>query len=45
MSVEVLQAAILEKLAKNGPVTDQMRRDVAENIYPNSLLNWVKSFR
>ena len=45
MSVEELQAAILEKLAKNGPVTDQMRRDVAENIYPNSLLNWVKSFR
>ena len=45
MSVEELQAAILEKLAKNGPVTDQMRRDVAENVYPNSLLNWVKSFR
>ena len=45
MSVEELQAAILEKLAKNGPVTDQMRRDVEENIYPNSLLNWVKSFR
>ena len=45
MSVEELQAAILEKLAKNGPVTDQMRRDVAENIYPNSLLNWIKSFR
>ena len=45
MSVEELQAAILEKLAKNGPVTDQMRKDVAENVYPNSLLNWVKSFR
>ena len=45
MSVEELQAAILEKLSKNGPVTDQMRRDVAENVYLNSLLNWVKSFR
>ncbi len=45
MSVEELQAAILEKLAKNGPVTDQMRKDVAENVYQNSLLNWVKSFR
>ena len=45
MSVEELQAAILEKLAKNGPVTDQMRKDVAENVYHNSLLNWVKSFR
>ena len=45
MSVEELQSAILEKLAKNGPVTDQMRKDVAENIYPDSLLNWVKSFR
>lgn len=44
MSVEELQAAILEKLAKNGPVTDQMRKDVMENVYPNSLLNWVKSF-
>ena len=45
MSVEELQACILEKLAKNGPVTDRMRKEVAENIYPNSLLNWVKSFR
>ena len=45
MSVEELQAAILEKLSKNGPVTDQMRKDVAENVYLNSLLNWVKSFR
>ena len=45
MSVAELQAAVLEKLSQNGPVTDQMRRDVADNIYPNSLLNWVKSFR
>ena len=45
MSVEELQAAILQKLAHNGPVTDQMRRDVAANIWRDSLLNWVKSFR
>ena len=45
MSVEELQAAILQKLAHNGPVTDQMRRDVAANIWKDSLLNWVKSFR
>ena len=45
MSVEELQAEILAKLAANGPVTDQMRRDVMENVYPNSLINWVRSFR
>jgi D-Tyr-tRNAtyr deacylase len=45
MTVEQLQAAILAKMAKNGPVTDQMRRDVTENIWKNSLINWVKSFR
>ena len=45
MTVEELQAAILAKLASNGPVTDQMKRDVAENIWHDSLVNWVKSFR
>ena len=45
MSVEELQAAILAKLAANGPVTDQMKHDVAENIWHDSLVNWVKSFR
>ncbi len=45
MDVAELQAAILEKLAANGPVTDQMRRDVSDNVYKNSLINWVKSFR
>ena len=44
MTVEELQAAILEKLAKNGPVTDRMRKEVAENIWHDSLVNWVKSF-
>ena len=45
MEVEELQAAILEKMAGNGPVTSQMRRDVEQNIWKDSLLNWVKSFR
>ena len=45
MSVEELQAEILDKMAKNGPVTEQMKRDVFNNIWRDSLLNWVKSFR
>ncbi|MBR3347487.1 MAG: alpha-amylase [Solobacterium sp.] len=45
MTVEQLQAVILEKLAKNGPVTDQMKRDVEANIWLDSLINWAKSFR
>ncbi len=45
MTVEELQAEILAKMAANGPVTDRMKQDVLENVYPNSLLNWVKSFR
>ncbi len=45
MTVEELQAVILHKLAGLGPVTDQMRKDVAENVYHNSLINWAKSFR
>lgn len=45
MTVAELQAVILAKMAKNGPVTDRMRRDVEENIYQNSLVNWAKSFR
>ena len=45
MTVEQLQAYILAKMAANGPVTDQMRRDVADNIWPDSLLNWARSFR
>ena len=45
MTVEELQAVILEKMAENGPVTAEMRRTVEENIWHNSLVNWVKSFR
>jgi len=45
MSVEQLQQCILEKMAANGPVTEQMKKEVRDNVYHNSLLNWVKSFR
>ncbi len=45
MTVEQLQAVILSKMAKNGPVTERMRRDVMENIWHNSLVNWANSFR
>ena len=40
-----LQTAILEKMANNGPVTEDMKRTVAENIWHDSLVNWLKSFR
>ena len=40
-----LQEAILAIMEKNGPVTDQMRKDVTDNVYHDSLINWVKSFR
>lgn len=40
-----LQEAILAIMEKNGPVTDQMRKDVLDNVYHDSLVNWVKSFR
>ncbi|MDD6069798.1 MAG: alpha-amylase family glycosyl hydrolase [Clostridiales bacterium] len=40
-----LQEAILAIMEKNGPVTEQMRKDVEANVYHDSLINWVKSFR
>lgn len=40
-----LQEAILAIMEKNGHVTDQMRNDVYNNVYHDSLVNWVKSFR
>ncbi len=45
MTVEELQEAILEKMRQNGPVTDYMLGTVRENVYRDSLLNWVRSFR
>ena len=44
MTVEELQAAIIERMRQNGPVTEQMKRDVMENVYHNSLVTWIKSF-
>ena len=45
MSVGELQAAILAKMAGNGPVDDQMKKTVYDNIWHDSLVNWLKSFR
>ena len=44
MSIEELQEAILERMRRNGPVTDRMKKDVMENVYHNSLVNWIRSF-
>ena len=44
MTVEELQEAILQKMRKNGPVTDYMLGTVRENTHLGSLLNWVRSF-
>ncbi len=44
MTVEELQEAILDRMKHNGPVTEQMKKDVLENIYHNSLVTWIKSF-
>lgn len=44
MTVPELRQAILDKMAKNGPVTDRMRQDVMENRWRESLLTWVRSF-
>ena len=44
MTVEELQACILTKMANNGPVTDQMKKTVYDNIWHDSLINWLKSF-
>lgn len=45
MDIKELQDGILLKMQKNGHVTDQMLKSVRENIYRDSLLNWIKSFR
>lgn len=45
MTVGELQAAILAKMAGNGPVDDQMKKTVYDNIWYDSLVNWLKSFR
>ncbi len=45
MTVEELQLCIIEKMRKNGPVTERMAQDVYENNHHGSLLTWVRSFR
>ena len=40
-----LQEAILAIMEKNGPITEHMRKDVMDNVYHDSLINWIKSFR
>lgn len=45
MTIEELQEAILEKMRKNGPITDYMLGTVRENTHHGSLINWVKSFQ
>ncbi len=39
-----LQEAILAIMEKHGNVTDQMKRDVYDNVYHDSLIQWIKSF-
>lgn len=44
MTVEELQSVILAKLAQLGPVTDRMQREVADNVWHDSLVAWARSF-
>ncbi len=44
MTVQELQLSVLAQMAMRGEVTPQMRKDVAENVYHDSLVNWAKSF-
>lgn len=40
-----LQEAVIALMEARGPVTERMRQDVMENIYHDSLVTWIKSFR
>ena len=44
MTIEELQEAIFERMSRNGPVTERMKKDIYENVYHNSLVTWIKSF-
>lgn len=44
MTVEELQLCIIEKMRKNGPVTERMAKDVYENTHHGSLVTWARSF-
>lgn len=39
-----LQEAIIAIMETKGNVTEQMRKDVLDNVHHGSLINWVKSF-
>ena len=45
MTVSELQNAIIKRMEQNGPVTERMRQDVLDNVYHNSLVTWIKSFK
>lgn len=45
MCIEELQVAILEKMSGNGYIDAPMIKTVMDNVYLDSLKNWVKSFR
>ncbi|MDO4621472.1 MAG: alpha-amylase family glycosyl hydrolase [Eubacteriales bacterium] len=45
LTVEELQISILERMRRNGPVNEQMKRTVTDNTHHGSLVNWLKSFR
>ena len=45
MNVDELHAVILAKMAKNGEVTDYMRKTVFDNNHVPSLIGWARSFR
>lgn len=44
MTIEELQQTILDKMAKNGTVTDQMKKTVYDNTHHGSLVTWARSF-
>lgn len=44
MTVEELQEIILDKMRKNGEVTDYMKKTVTDNTHHGSLVTWAKSF-
>lgn len=45
MNIDELHQVILDKMAKNGNVTEYMKKTVYDNNHKPSLINWAKSFR
>ena len=45
MITGIMSGLVFRKLSvNNGPVTDQMKKTVYDNIWHDSLVNWLKSF-